>query len=68
MTISLKTTSLFSLKQLIHFSKLFPQVQVGIQPELIHFIGHSLGAHMAAYTGQTVHRNFKYRLGRITGK
>ncbi|XP_033610214.1 pancreatic triacylglycerol lipase isoform X2 [Cryptotermes secundus] len=42
-------------------------VQVGIQPELIHFIGHSLGAHMAAYTGQTVHRNFKYRLGRITG-
>jgi acetyl esterase/lipase len=50
------------------FFKLFPQVQVGIQPELIHFIAHSLGAHMAAYTGQTIHRNFKYRLGRITGK
>ncbi|GFG30365.1 hypothetical protein Cfor_12942 [Coptotermes formosanus] len=42
-------------------------VQVGIQPELIHIIGHSLGAHMAAYAGQTIHRNFKYRLGRITG-
>jgi acetyl esterase/lipase len=48
--------------------QLIPQVQVGIQPELIHFIGHSLGAHMAAYAGQTIQRNFKYRLGRITGK
>ncbi|KDR08048.1 pancreatic lipase-related protein 2-like [Zootermopsis nevadensis] len=42
-------------------------VQVGIQPELIHIIGHSLGAHMAASAGQTIQRNFKYRLGRITG-
>lgn len=42
-------------------------VQVGIQPELIHLIGHSLGAHMAAYAGQTVQRHFRYKLGRITG-
>ncbi|PNF41741.1 Pancreatic lipase-related protein 2 [Cryptotermes secundus] len=41
--------------------------QVGINPELIHFIGHGLGAHMAAYAGQTTQRDFKYKLGRITG-
>jgi acetyl esterase/lipase len=46
---------------------LFLQAQVGINPELIHCIGHGLGAHMAAYAGQTTQRDFKYKLGRITG-
>lgn len=40
---------------------------IGVQPHLIHFIGHGLGAHMAAYTGQTLESNFGYKLGRITG-
>jgi acetyl esterase/lipase len=34
------------------FLHLFFQVNVGINPELVHFIGHGLGAHMAAYVGQ----------------
>ncbi|KDR08050.1 pancreatic lipase-related protein 2-like [Zootermopsis nevadensis] len=42
-------------------------VQVGTNPELIHFIGHGLGAHMAAYAGQTTQKDFRYKLGRITG-
>jgi acetyl esterase/lipase len=46
---------------------LFFQVQVGINPEVIHFIGHGLGAHMAAYAGQTTQKDFRYKLGRITG-
>jgi acetyl esterase/lipase len=49
------------------FLNLFLQVQAGINPKLIHFIGHGLGAHMAAYAGQTTQKNFGYKLGRITG-
>ncbi|XP_037937088.1 pancreatic triacylglycerol lipase-like [Teleopsis dalmanni] len=33
----------------------------------VHFIGHSLGAHLAGYAGYTLHRDFGLKLGRITG-
>jgi hypothetical protein len=36
-----------------------------MNPELVHFIG--LGAHMAAYVGQTTQTDFRYKLGRIRG-
>ncbi|KAJ9584757.1 hypothetical protein L9F63_020907, partial [Diploptera punctata] len=42
-------------------------VELGIEQHKIHFIGHSLGAHMAAYAGQSLQSKFNYRLGRITG-
>jgi acetyl esterase/lipase len=45
---------------------MFPQAY-GINPKLIHFIGHGLGAHMAAYSGQTTQKDFGYKLGHITG-
>ncbi|XP_013178093.1 PREDICTED: pancreatic lipase-related protein 2 [Papilio xuthus] len=32
-----------------------------------HFIGHSLGAHLAGYCGHTLQRQFNLKLGRITG-
>lgn len=40
---------------------------LGIHQDHIHFIGHSLGAHMAGYAGQTLQTEFNYKLGRITG-
>lgn len=33
----------------------------------IHFIGHSLGAHMGGYAGYYLQRDFELKLGRITG-
>ncbi|KAI5631393.1 lipase domain-containing protein [Phthorimaea operculella] len=32
-----------------------------------HFIGHSLGAHLAGYCGHALQRKFRLKLGRITG-
>lgn len=33
----------------------------------VHFIGHSLGAHLAGYTGYHLQHDFGLTLGRITG-
>lgn len=33
----------------------------------VHFIGHSLGAHLAGYAGYTLQVDFSRTLGRITG-
>lgn len=33
----------------------------------IHMMGHSLGAHLCGYTGDTLKRDFNLQLGRITG-
>jgi predicted esterase len=66
-TTILKRSYITDNKTKILFLNLFLQTQVGINPELIHFIGHGLGAHMAAYTGQTTQKDFRYKLGRITG-
>ncbi|XP_052129985.1 pancreatic lipase-related protein 2-like [Frankliniella occidentalis] len=39
----------------------------GVNPELCHFIGHSLGAHLAGYAGYHLRQDFNLKLGRITG-
>ena len=41
---------------------------VGLNPELCHIIGHSLGAHLAGYAGYHLREDFGLKLGRITGK
>ena len=45
---------------------LFLQQQVGIRPERCHMVGHSLGAHLAGYTGSYLNER-GLKLGRITG-
>nr|CAD7447243.1 unnamed protein product [Timema bartmani] len=40
---------------------------MGVRPERIHFIGHSLGAHLGGYVGHNLQRMFHSKLGRITG-
>lgn len=41
---------------------------VGLNPELCHIIGHSLGAHLAGYAGYHLREDFGLKLGRITGR
>ncbi|KAL0277659.1 UNVERIFIED_CONTAM: hypothetical protein PYX00_004877 [Menopon gallinae] len=49
-----------------HLIKGILNQDVGLQTERIHFIGHSLGAHLAAYVGSTL-KESGLTLGRITG-
>jgi len=43
-------------------------VKFGIEiPDNIHFIGHSLGAHVAGFGGRTFFAVNKNKIGRITG-
>nr|CAD7412084.1 unnamed protein product [Timema poppensis] len=42
-------------------------LNMGVRPERIHFIGHSLGAHLGGYVGHNLQRQFHSKLGRITG-
>lgn len=44
-----------------------PQMEVGLNTELCHIIGHSLGAHLAGYAGYHLRTDFRLKLGRITG-
>nr|CAD7587770.1 unnamed protein product [Timema genevievae] len=41
-------------------------LNMGVRPERIHFIGHSLGAHLGGYVGHNLQRMFHSKLGRIT--
>lgn len=43
------------------------KMAVGLNPELCHIIGHSLGAHLAGYAGYHLREDFRLKLGRITG-
>lgn len=43
------------------------QVQIGLNTTYVHVIGHSLGAHLSAYIGNTLKTRFGLTLGRITG-
>ncbi|KAL1116715.1 hypothetical protein AAG570_005187 [Ranatra chinensis] len=40
---------------------------VGLRTEFCHVIGHSLGAHLAGYIGNTLATNYNLTLGRISG-
>lgn len=42
------------------------RVVAGINTENIHLIGHSLGAHLTGYIGNTLQDRFGYKIGRIT--
>lgn len=42
-------------------------VQVGVNTKYVHVIGHSLGAHLSGYIGNTLKTRFGLTLGRITG-
>ncbi|KAJ2938930.1 hypothetical protein O0L34_g17741 [Tuta absoluta] len=42
-------------------------VQNGVNPADIHFIGHSLGAHISGFAGKTFMNETEQRVGRITG-
>lgn len=42
-------------------------MEVGLNTELCHIIGHSLGAHLAGYAGYHLRTDFRLKLGRITG-
>ncbi|KAJ8889279.1 hypothetical protein PR048_008777 [Dryococelus australis] len=41
---------------------------VGVQSSRVHFIGHSLGAHIGGYAGHNLHSQHDFKLGRITGE
>lgn len=44
-------------------------IEIGhLSPAKTHCIGHSLGAHTCGYLGYTMRNQYRYKLGRITGK
>lgn len=49
-----------------HLIKMMHSQEVGLRTERIHFIGHSLGAHLSSYVGATL-KESGLTLGRITG-
>ena len=51
----------------IQYMNVMLQVHVGVNTKYIHIIGHSLGAHLSGYIGNTLKTRYGLTLGRITG-
>lgn len=46
---------------------LYSLTKLNVDMRNVHVVGHSLGAHLASYVGETLKANFGLKLGRITG-
>lgn len=53
-------------RQLSSFIK-FLHDEMHIDLDLVHIIGHSLGAHAAGFSGKSLQNNYNLTIGRITG-